>query len=310
MNPTQYWKNFDMNAELHAAGAFIYNGLLFLEKMDNLECTDEVFEVLYSLSVGMERVLKIGIVLLEDNSKQSQENLEKSLVSHNHIRLVNRIRNSTTLHLCASENQLLECLGSFYKKSRYDRYHLKVNGESDLETAYFKTYIKNQLGDIFNKDMDRLIPSYNMDDVRRAIGSPVRSICKQLYSIINKEAMRQNLYTYEIRNDSKAFKIFIRNDTSFIKERVARNELILFIAANGSDTILGNIAKRVGTLDFDPGEIPDLIDAFTNEIKCQSLYDSVSEMYHESTNAFDEDRHDLIQNLRDQLGYIDFEDEV
>ncbi len=53
MNTTQFWKNFTLGDELHIAGRFIYNGLRTFHEMDTLHYEDEVFEVLYNLSVGL-----------------------------------------------------------------------------------------------------------------------------------------------------------------------------------------------------------------------------------------------------------------
>lgn len=64
MKPAQFWKNFKLGEEVSVSGAFIYNGMRRFHEMRKLDYTDEVFEVLYNLSVGFERLLKIAVVLL------------------------------------------------------------------------------------------------------------------------------------------------------------------------------------------------------------------------------------------------------
>jgi len=86
MEATQAWKNFNISKELSVSGAFIYSGLRRFYEMQILDNTDEIFEVLYNLSVGLERLLKIVVVLLEHNDSTDQEALEKSLITHNHLR--------------------------------------------------------------------------------------------------------------------------------------------------------------------------------------------------------------------------------
>lgn len=59
MNPAQFWKNFQLGEEVSISGAFIYNGLRRFHELRQLDYADEIFEVFYYLSVGLERLLKI-----------------------------------------------------------------------------------------------------------------------------------------------------------------------------------------------------------------------------------------------------------
>jgi len=85
MNKHQAWKNFNLGQELSISGAFIYNGLRRFHEMQELDHTDEIFEFLYNLSVGFERLLKIAVILIEHKDDSNQEALEKSLITHNHL---------------------------------------------------------------------------------------------------------------------------------------------------------------------------------------------------------------------------------
>ena len=88
MKPAEAWKNFNLGEEVSISGAFIYNGLRRFHEMRILDHTDEIFEVLYNLSVGFERLLKIAVVLLEHEEAIDQDALEKSLITHNHLSLI------------------------------------------------------------------------------------------------------------------------------------------------------------------------------------------------------------------------------
>jgi len=69
MDRTTFWKNFNMGTELDVSGAFIYNGLEKLHKMDTFYHEQDVFEVLYNISVGIERdVLPCKWTILSDSS--------------------------------------------------------------------------------------------------------------------------------------------------------------------------------------------------------------------------------------------------
>src|SRR5436190_19047820 len=107
MRSTQAWKNFNLGQELSVSGAFIYNGLRRFHEMRALDNTDEIFEVLYNLSVGLERLLKIAVVLLEHNETTNQDRLEKSLRTHNHLDLLQRVTKHTQINLDAPHKEFL-----------------------------------------------------------------------------------------------------------------------------------------------------------------------------------------------------------
>lgn len=87
MKPTEFWKNFKLGEELSVSGTFIYNGLRRFYQLRKLDNPDELFEVFYNLSVGLERLLKIVVVLLEHSDGEDQTAFEKSLITHNHQNL-------------------------------------------------------------------------------------------------------------------------------------------------------------------------------------------------------------------------------
>src|SRR5258708_4553415 len=133
MRSTQAWKNFNLGQELSVSGAFIYNGLRRFHEMRVLDNTDEVFEVLYNLSVGLERLLKIAVVLLEHNDATDQDVLERSLITHNHLVLLERVTKGSQVNLGRPHKEFLALLGTFYKTIRYDRFTISSVHDSDKE---------------------------------------------------------------------------------------------------------------------------------------------------------------------------------
>ena len=107
MKPADYWKNFNLGQELGVSGSFIYNGLRRFHEMRGLDYSDEVFEFLYELSVGIERLLKIAIVLLEHDEGGDQAAFEETLKTHEHLDLLERIRKHVPLNLGAAHVGLL-----------------------------------------------------------------------------------------------------------------------------------------------------------------------------------------------------------
>lgn len=92
MKPADFWKNFRLGEEVHISGTFIYNGLRRFHELQHFESDDELFEFLYELCVGLERLLKIAIVLFEHSDAAHQTQLEESLITHNHVVLTARLQ--------------------------------------------------------------------------------------------------------------------------------------------------------------------------------------------------------------------------
>ena len=126
MKKNQWWKNFSLVKELDIAGSFIYNGLRSFHEMESLYYESEVFEVLYDLAVGLERLLKICVILIEHDSTDYQEEFEKSLITHTHSELAKRVQQKHDLNLTAPYNEFLSLLEEFYKTHRYGRYGIEM----------------------------------------------------------------------------------------------------------------------------------------------------------------------------------------
>ena len=54
-----------MGIEIDASGAFIYNAIKQLHVIDTFNHPVDIFEILYGLSIGIERLQKTVIILLE-----------------------------------------------------------------------------------------------------------------------------------------------------------------------------------------------------------------------------------------------------
>jgi hypothetical protein len=146
MNVDQYWKNVNLNKELHIAGSFLYDAIYGLEKMRHFCYEDECFSFLYNTSVGIERLEKIVIILLEHNNEKDQEQFEKSLITHNHLELINRIDRITSLTLGKEHKKFLSLLSDFYKSYRYDRYNLPSEIGEDKDQLALISFVSESLG--------------------------------------------------------------------------------------------------------------------------------------------------------------------
>lgn len=207
MNSTQFWKNFKLGEEISISGAFIYNGLRHFHELRQLDYAEEIFEVFYHLSVGLERLLKTTVVLLEHKDDGDQQALEQSLITHNHLELLHRIKQFKPINLGTSHNEFLGLLGTFYKTFRYDRFSLSsvsdFRTESDTLCDFFAKHLQVQ----FEEPISLLgIP--NKTRYRKFLQKIVQKISAVLYQIIETRARELNLYTYELRHGSKAEIIF------------------------------------------------------------------------------------------------------
>lgn len=110
MNPEKWWKNFALGVELDASGTFIYNGIKSLDELNSFQYPVDTFEILYNLSVGIERLLKISIILIEHVENSNIEELEKSLITHNTIELFNRVDGQRNLELADMHKEFLALL--------------------------------------------------------------------------------------------------------------------------------------------------------------------------------------------------------
>lgn len=250
MNPTQFWQNFKMGEEQEIACNFIYDGLRNLHEMETLNLETEIFPVLYNLSIGLERLFKVAIVLLEVDENTNINAFEKTLITHNHIVLFERVKAKSDLNLGPVYTGLLNLLAVFYEDHRYGRFNIPQQDNLSKDKKLFLTFLNKHLGiDI----RDDIIGNENSFQIKKFIGKTVKKMTKDLYAIIDKASTEKNLYTYEISgSSSKAAKIVWGDDfILFDNEEVVMMEVLIFLLkTNESDRI--NMMKEIEPLPLDP----------------------------------------------------------
>lgn len=279
MNPTHYWKNFKLGEELSVSGVFIYNGMRRFHELRKLDNTDEVFEVLYNLSVGFERLLKIAVVLFEQKDSGNQECLEKSLITHNHLDLLNRIKMHVTVNLASPHNDLLNLLGTFYKSLRYDRFSLSSVYDSKREMEALCTLLSKHLKIVIQRSTP-IIGTENTDQYRRFIRRTTIKISTTLYKIISTKARELNLYTYELRSGSKAETVFLK-EVDISDEDVLWKELLVFFMNTKSSSGYLNFLRSIDPLDFDAELVADYLDCFQSDAAKTFVIDELEHLYEE-----------------------------
>lgn len=303
MNETEFWKNFRLGEEVHISGTFIYNGLRRFHEMSRLDIDDELFEFLYQLSVGLERLLKIAVVLFEHSESCEQESLEKSLITHNHLELVTRLRKYVDLNLGTPHNDLLVLLGTFYKSLRYERFTLSSVYQGAKETKKVQGLLVKHLQAEFPNETS-IFGADNNPKYRKFIQRTVQKIAQNVYKAIEGRARELNLYTYELRHASKAQNVFLRR-VDISDEDVLWKELLIFFMNVEPTTGYLKFMKDTMPLDFDPAMVSDYLDCFRSDASKASVIDELEYFYEIMSKEGRNERLERMSAIGEDLYFCD-----
>lgn len=185
---------------------------------------DEAFEFLYNISVGIERLQKICIILLEHNDGVNQTEFEESLISHNHDDLHTRIEKHKTLNLGKPHKRLLSLLTKFYKSSRYEMYQIQSVYKPNQSKLKLINFLEESLNMKISVEM--IGCTSNEERIKKFVGKTIGKFCKEYYQIVKDECSRLRIFTYEIPYESKAFKIFMSEKYDFSDEKIIQKEIL------------------------------------------------------------------------------------
>lgn len=303
MKPDEYWKNFNLGTELDISGRYLYNGLQTFHQMEHFATEEDAFEFLYAVSVGIERLLKIALILTEHDQPDDQEEFERELITHSHQGLIRRLKTHHDLTLGSVHNEFVSVLSTFYKSHRYGRYSLASVAAPARE--------RDDLNAFLEKHLDIKIDTESMFGVtrnerrhRQFVGRVIAKIVVPIFDIIRNEARRLNLYTYEIEYGSKASKIFSTQSFDFENEDILQTELLAYFL---SDKATGANSKflreHLNALPFDPALEADYISALRSDRKKLKVLDELEALYQEDVSDFTTRRDALDVAASD---YLDF----
>lgn len=277
MNRSQFWKNFRLGEELDISGAFIYNGLRRFQELPKLDHSTDIFEVFYQLSIGLERLMKIAIVLLEHDYVSDKDAYESGLSTHNHQALLARIQGHTDLGLSRSENAFLHILTNFYKNLRYDRFSITSSLDIEREKRELLHFLERHLQVKFD-GRDTMLGHQNTDQFKKFIRNIVLKIARRLYNIIAERARGMGLYTYELRSGSKAETVFLREGNVAIEQVVWKELLVYFMNTKDTSGYL-EFLRGIEPLPFDPALVQDYLDCFQSASLCAQVIDEMEALY-------------------------------
>jgi hypothetical protein len=282
MQVTRAWKNFNLGKDLSVSGGFIYAGLRRFFEMQVLDNADEVFEVLYNLSVGLERLLKIAVVLLEHNDSTDQEALEKSLITHNHLELLHRVRQHAKVNLVGPHNEFLGLLGNFYRTMRYDRFSISSLQAPEKERDALFGFLNKRL-QLDLKPSSSIFGTPNEPRYKNYIRRIVTKISSAIYEIIRTSASGLNLYTYELRHGSRAETVFL-GQADIPSEEVLWKELLIFFMNTKSSSGYIEFLRSIDPLEFDPELTDNYLDCFQSDSAKAFVIGELETLYGELTN--------------------------
>jgi hypothetical protein len=280
MNKSQYWKNFKLGKELDISGRFIYNGLQCFHHMEHFHSEEDIFEFLYNISVGIERLLKVCVILIEHSDDQDQEEFEKSLITHNHQELLKRVKKHyNSISLASIHNDFLQILGKFYISYRYGRYGLATMETKDGEKVQLHRFIEKHLEIKIDDEPSQI--TRNNPRSKKFIGKIIGRIAEELFKVIETEARRLNIFTYETLYGSKASKIFMFKKYHFLDEDIVWKELLIFLMNSDEESGQIKFAKSIEPLDLDPALAADYMQCLSSDVKKLKIMDEIETYYEE-----------------------------
>lgn len=280
-----FWKNFRLGTELQNSGTFIYNAIYCLDNIEYFRNEEECFEFLYNISVGIERLQKIVIVLLEHDTIKSQEDFEKSLITHNHLELLKRIKSKYDLKLSKTHIKFISLITTFYKTTRYERFNInsvyKPSQDKEKLVEFIISELKVKKTGILTSELE------NTEQVKKFLGKIIKKISISLYELIRKETTRLQIYTHEIRSNSKSYKIFMEQEFEFKNERLMQREVFLFLLKNFPDGELKKFINNITPLSFESYHTNHYIESILNIHKDTSVKDEMIYLYEEDRPSKD-----------------------
>ena len=308
MRADEYWKNFNLGTELDIAGRFLFNGLQVFHEMMHFANEEDAFEFLYGVAVGIERLLKIAVIMTEHDKVLDQDAFERGLITHNHQELVRRLRANHQLNFATVHNEFISILSIFYKSHRYGRYNLASiyapARERDDLNGFLEKYLGTRIDIHSTFNVTR-----NENRFKKFIGKVVSKIVLPVFQIIKNEAHRLNIYTYEIEHGSKASKIFLHESFDFEDEDIMQGELIAyFVSKDASGPNVRFIRESIEPLPFDPALEADYLAALRSDRQKLTVYDELEAHYGDIKN-FKERREMLEVATSEYLSYGDVEED-
>ena len=298
MNQRWKYKNFNMVIELDIAGEFIYNGIHEFCRLKYISNEGPTFASLYNMAVGIERLEKIVYVLWTLDDEVDETKFEKELITYSHTGLRDKIKEVLKLHnekieFSKQENALFELLCGFYNTARYMRFN--IDGDWNKEIELIRTFLKSDSNYVeTNTEFFYGSCIEVNENVKKLFGRTLKSIAAKYYELVIKGSSKNQTYTYELRSDSKASKIFYSQKKSLIKDQnneyLAVKELLIYLRNSKDKTSFLKYVDEIEALGFDPANLITYLSNITRGIIPQELVDEAEYLYGELDKPYDREK--------------------
>ena len=302
------FKSINMGRELEISGEFIYESARKTMSITGLNNQYEINIILYTGAVGIERLQKIYLCLVQQNPND-KDSVPKCLMGHNHLELEKEIEKYTMDKIPKNGKGLLGIFAEYYNNYRYANYIPKING-GDLRLLFI-SFLKKQNGK-FNFDEPCSLSQFEV--FKRFYINELGKIAGYFYGLIEHKARDINTYTYEIDSSSNAARVFWSTRGRSLYEQMlieqnAIKELLLYIYKNQRDSGVFRLLNHMESLEMDDTLINDyLADLFEGKVN-DWLIDYVDDMYEEIGDIKKiKERKKLLSLFGDRSVYFDFED--
>lgn len=293
MNRLEYFRNFNIGAEIDFAGSFAYNAISIINTSQDIYQNNQISLFLYNAAVSVERMQKCVLFMYGDYEETSFEKFAETIKNHGHQKLQAKIIEHTGLKLPKDQNALLLLLQDYYAKGRYsnlsitDAYDCKSNFENFVKSCYGESMIEVHF---FRED------TYVTEQAKEHIGRTLGKLLYSYFELVRKRAYELNLYTYELHSGSPAERVFRNNfpkrslQAVNDSERISFSELIVFLMNSTETTGYFNFIRAIKPLDLDPYQAQEyLVDIMKRQIP-QELVDEVTTLYEDMTAEDIQDR--------------------
>jgi len=301
MNSISYFKNFNMGRELEICGEFIYESAREMYALRNLYEHFNINKILYSGSVGIERLQKILLSMFLFNSEEDIKNAPDCFREHNHLALNDRIKKTVpTLDIKRNHIRLLELFQDYYNNHRYGEFRLAYSSNDLIRT--FLAFFSKVNGREYQ--IYAILSPGELLSLKKQYINYIGEIGHIYFELIQKRATELGIFTTELSYTSNAYKVFVTlEDEKLIDvihlESMAIKELIVYLSKKGLNSNIGMIMRSIKPINLDSAMINDYLVDITRLRASADLTDVVYSHYSDYESA--KEKYERL-NLVDLIG--------
>lgn len=267
--------------ELHFAGIAIYNGLFRFDGVHAFNHPAITFEILYSFSIGLERLIKIGILYAEDPSARYDahqiESLEQSLITHDvlglHHRWVDRTGHNRQ-KFKGSVNAFLQMLSKFYKSQRYARFSLSHPYSGTEEHSSLISFISAHI--LQRKEAPSSNEVFlNNAEIRKKLGRIVERIVHPIMEQIYRCCDENDIFIYEFLFLPRGSWVYNQSKRAlnFNRYNQLKLEVLYYFFHKNRD-----VSKSVPALSLEDLDFDSLLDFIVRDDHTMGIHSQIEEM--------------------------------